>query len=364
MKMQNTLLANLRLGSGIILFIYIGTHLVNHSCGLASLETLNSGRDIFVTVWRSWPGTILLYGALLTHITLFFISLYIRRTFRLKPREYFQIFSGLAIPFLLVEHILGTRGLNVAFQVNDNYLYEILVLWVYAPEKGVLQMVLIAIVWLHGCIGLHFWLRLKPHYRRFAPIGLTFAIIIPAMGLGGFISSGQEIEILRKSALWMENTSQGINWPDDIAVAWVSNWKILFWKVFGGLVILTITANRFRWLINYHSHQIYLTYSDDLVVKIKSGITVLEASKLKKIQHANLCGGKGRCATCQIRLGRGLENVERPSSLEQKTLKRVNAPKNVRLACQLKPTHNLEIQLLLSPNCKPRDLHKSIYITE
>ena len=100
-------------------------------------------------------------------------------------------------------------------------------------------------------------------------------------------------------------------------------------------MILTITANRFRWLINYHSHQIYLTYSDDLVVKIKSGITVLEASKLKKIQHANLCGGKGRCATCQIRLGRGLENVERPSSLEQKTLKRVNAPKNGRLACQL-----------------------------
>ncbi len=362
--MKHNLLSKLRLGSGIILFIYIGTHLVNHACGLVSLDTLSSGRELFVIAWRSWPGTILLYGSLLVHISIFLYRLNLLQTFLLKPSEYFQICTGLAVPFLLVEHILGTRGLNVAFQVNDNYLYEILVLWVYAPEKGLLQMILIAVAWLHGCMGMHFWLRLKRYYIYFAPFGLFLAIIIPAIGIAGFISSGQEIDILRNNPIWMENTNQSINWPNQLAVDWVNNWKIIFWEVFGGLLVLMIIANRVRWFINSRKQKIYLTYVDGPVLKVKSGLTVLEASKIAKIRHANLCGGKGRCATCRIRLGEGLESVEAPSSLEQKTLKRLHAPSNVRLACQLKLTSNLEVQLLVSPDCKPKDLNRLNIVRE
>ena len=122
------MLATIRLTSGLVLFAYVGTHLINHSWGLASMEALNIGRDIFVTVWRSWPGTILLYGALLTHFILILWSLYNRRSFRVRIWEAAQILLGLAIPFLLAEHALGTRGLNAAFGVIDDYIYEILVL--------------------------------------------------------------------------------------------------------------------------------------------------------------------------------------------------------------------------------------------
>ena len=145
---------------------------------------------------------------------------------------------------------------------------------------------------------------------------------------------------------------------------WRSNWKIIFWKVFSGLLVLTIIANRVRCFTNNRNQHIYLTYADGLLIKVKLGLTVLEASKLNKIQHANLCGGKGRCTTCRVQLKRGSENAKAPSALELKALKRIGAPSNVRLACQLKPTHDLEIQLLVSPNCKPRDLHRTNFIPE
>ena len=133
------MLATIRLISGLVLFAYVGTHLINHSWGLASMEALNIGRDVFVTVWRSWPGTILLYSALLTHFILILWSLYNRRSFRVRVWEAAQILLGLAIPFLLAEHVLGTRGLNATLGVIDDYIFEILVLWVYAPEKGVVR---------------------------------------------------------------------------------------------------------------------------------------------------------------------------------------------------------------------------------
>ena len=89
-------------------------------------------------MWRSWPGIILLYGALLSHLVLVLWALYSRRTLRVRPREGAQIVFGLALPFLLADHVLSTRGLNVFFGVEDNYIYEILILWVFAPDKGVI----------------------------------------------------------------------------------------------------------------------------------------------------------------------------------------------------------------------------------
>jgi len=58
----------IRLISGLVLFAYVSTHLINLAWGLASLEALDLGRDVFVYVWRSIPGTIVLYGALIVHI--------------------------------------------------------------------------------------------------------------------------------------------------------------------------------------------------------------------------------------------------------------------------------------------------------
>ena len=47
----------LRLGSGLVLLVFVLTHFLNHALGLVSLEALDAGRTVFLAVWRSWPAT-------------------------------------------------------------------------------------------------------------------------------------------------------------------------------------------------------------------------------------------------------------------------------------------------------------------
>src|ERR687884_695190 len=75
------------LWSGLVLFTYVATHLVNHALGLISLEAMETGRDWFLRVWRHPIGTVALYGALSAHVVLALSSLYRRRHFRLPAWE-------------------------------------------------------------------------------------------------------------------------------------------------------------------------------------------------------------------------------------------------------------------------------------
>ena len=76
------------------------------------------------------------------------------------------------------------------FGVEDNYLYELARLW---PASAILQSTLLLLVWVHGCIGMHFWLRLYPPYRAAAPVLLFIAIAVPLAALGGFMVSGRAV---------------------------------------------------------------------------------------------------------------------------------------------------------------------------
>ena len=53
-----------RLAAGLILFSYLVSHFLNHSLGNISLEAMEYGLGFHMTLWRSWPGTLLLYPAL------------------------------------------------------------------------------------------------------------------------------------------------------------------------------------------------------------------------------------------------------------------------------------------------------------
>jgi len=150
--------------SGLVLFGYLLTHLVNHALGLVSLEALEAGRLAFLLLWRNPPMTLLLYGALTLHLSLAFWSLYRRRRLRMPAWEASQLVLGLAIPPLLVLHILGTRYAHEILGVEDSYAYVILAIFVFSPLMGVKQAAVLLIAWLHACVGLHFWLRIRPWY--------------------------------------------------------------------------------------------------------------------------------------------------------------------------------------------------------
>src|SRR6267143_3846176 len=97
----------LRLWCGLILFAYLLTHFSNHALGLISLRAMETGRVWFLALWRNPVGETLLFGALLVHWLLALWLLYRRRTLRMPVWEATQIVFGLAVPPLLVSHIVG-----------------------------------------------------------------------------------------------------------------------------------------------------------------------------------------------------------------------------------------------------------------
>ena len=112
----------LRLASGLVLFVFVLTHFLNHALGLVSLEALEAGRLWFLAFWRSPPATLLLYGALLLHLGLAVRRLYRRRRLVMPAWEAAQLLTGLAIPPLLILHLLGTRFAAEVLGTEDSYL--------------------------------------------------------------------------------------------------------------------------------------------------------------------------------------------------------------------------------------------------
>ncbi|MEL6964001.1 MAG: adenylate/guanylate cyclase domain-containing protein, partial [Pseudomonadota bacterium] len=134
MKPRSDIATRLRLASGLVLMVFAMSHFLTHALALHSLDAVDAGSDVFRAVWRSPPGTILLYTALIAHMVLALFKLYRRRSLRMPLWEVFQIGLGLAIPFWLAVHVVATRGLNEVYDVKD--IYPLQFAWVWAEGAG------------------------------------------------------------------------------------------------------------------------------------------------------------------------------------------------------------------------------------
>jgi adenylate cyclase len=196
-------LGRLRLATGLTLFLYVSTHLVNHALGLFSLAAAEAGRGPFLALWRFPPLEAALALALLVHVALGLYRLWERRTLRLRPIELVQLGLGLLIPAYLTVHVLGTGWLHRCCGVDDSYGYLLGQIW---PDRADNYMVLVLLVWVHGVIGAHQWLRLRPGYRRAQPWLLVAATLLPVLAIGGFVNAGRELAGLKliDPAGWVE----------------------------------------------------------------------------------------------------------------------------------------------------------------
>ena len=120
--------------------------------------------------------------------------------------------------------------------------------------------------------------------------------------------------------------------------------------VYLALIITVFLFRLVKWVNKKRHKLIKITYPDGKIVSVEKGTTVLEASRIAGIPHASVCGGKGRCSTCRVRVSYGKEHLEEPSIEEKKVLERVGLNFNTRLACQITPMHDLTITPLLPPD--------------
>jgi len=91
----------LRLLSGLVMFAYITSHLLNHGLGVVSLALAESGLRLEMAFWRTPIMTILLYGAVAMHFALALWTLYSRRDWRLPGVEVLRLAAGFSFPLLL-----------------------------------------------------------------------------------------------------------------------------------------------------------------------------------------------------------------------------------------------------------------------
>jgi adenylate cyclase len=97
-----------------------------------------------------------------------------------------------------------------------------------------------------------------------------------------------------------------------------------------------------------------ISYPNGRHVSVSPGTSILEASRGAGIPHASVCGGRGRCSTCRVRIGAGARNLPPPSEAEAAVLKRISAAPSVRLACQTRPTGDVEATPLLPAAATPQ----------
>ncbi len=349
------LIKRLRSATGLVLFAYVLTHLLNHALGLVSLAAQEAGRVWFLALWRTPAGTTALYGSLVIHMALAFLRLYQRRSLKMPAWEMAQLLLGLAIPPLLVEHILGTRLAFELFDVRDNYFYVQLVIWTLSPLNGIMQAGVLLIAWLHGCIGLHFWLRIRPWYGRVVPYLYAAALLIPLLALLGFAQAAREVADFAENPDRLQAALGAIRIPGPEAIAALVQIRNGILIGFAALLAGVLLARRIRAGLERRRGIVRVTYPNGRTVVCTPGFTLLEISRTFGIPHASVCGGRGRCSTCRVRVNVGLEGQPPASPEELRVLRRVGAPPTVRLACQLHPVGELSVTPLLPPHAAPRD---------
>jgi len=337
----------LRLWSGLVLFAFVCTHLLNHTLGIVSLDAAEAGRRVFLAIWRNPLGTLVLYGALISHVVLVLTALYQARHLRLPRWEVVRLALGLAMPLMLIPHIFGTRILADATSFEDTYAYVVVGMWVQHPESAVIQALLLIVAWVHGCMGVRWWLTFKPWYPRYRTMLRAAALIVPTLALAGFAAIGHETAYLATAPGWLDRTFAGITpAQEDMVLSWGGTAN----GTFVTAVVLAFAGRYARSWIQRRRGVVRLTYPGGRRVVVTPGMSVLDASKSAGIPHASLCGGRGRCSTCRSRIGPASARLPQPSPEEARVLKRVGAAPNVRLACQLHPTTDLTIVPLLPPS--------------
>ncbi|MDJ0612915.1 MAG: adenylate/guanylate cyclase domain-containing protein [Rhizobiaceae bacterium] len=357
------MLTRLRLISGIILTAFVVGHFINHALGIISLKAMNDALKYFIQPWREPIGEALIMLALLVHVVLAVQALYQKQTLKMRAHEWVQLVSGFLIPLLLVGHVMGTRGLNEAFGVEEGYQFTLYGMWVPSIYYGVLNLIALPVVWVHTCLGWHYWLRLKPWYAQFKVWFLGFAIVLPTLALAGYASASLRVARLSNSESWVERTFRRTAEQLPEFIAFVNQAELVTFVIVPSIIAAVFCL---RWLrskrgsqrsafkLNYRD----LDFSKKVEIPLFAGVNLLDQLRLAEVPHASVCGGRGRCSTCRVRIDEGLNTLPPASAAERRVLDRINAGPEVRLACQTVPNQSLSVTALLEPQAGLRKVQQ------
>jgi adenylate cyclase len=336
---------------------YVTTHFVNHSLGLVSVRLMDRALTQIYAVWASVPGTVALYGAFSIHYGLALWALWRRRSLRMPLAEAAQLVLGFLIPFLLVDHVVATRVADSFYNADYGYYASILTLYgVESPGRGVAQLAVLLIAWIHAMIGIRYNLMLRPWYPRWQPILYAAALLLPTLAILGAVEGAIQVAALAHDPGYLAKIAAEhprARPESDAALVDAISHRLFGAFFFALVAVLAARLARRQW--QRWRGIVRLTYPSGRVVEIVPGLSVLEASRFAGIPHASVCGGRGRCSTCRIRVVGDAAGMPAASVDERKVLERVGAAPDVRLACQLRPLGDLAVTPLLPASADASD---------
>ncbi len=334
---------DLRLGSGLTLFVYVASHMATHAAGLHSVGLAERALRVSVALWHSLPGSVLLYGAAAIHVALALQSIYQRRTLRIPPLDVLRIALGLAIPTLLIGHAAATR---LAFDMYGHLPTYTRIVWnLWMSDNEGRQLALLAPGWLHGCLGVYYAFNRREWFMRWRLAWFALALLLPVLSAVGFFAMGKELAARAADLAWIAANAAPIEAAQRIALLRIRD--ALLAAYFGAIgAVFVARALRDAWE-RQRGKLVHIAYPGRSVA-VPRGWTVLEASRSHHIAHQSVCGARARCSTCRVRVTAGAAHCPAPAEDEMRTLERIGAPPDVRLACQLRPTGEIALIPLLA----------------
>ncbi|MCK1384136.1 adenylate/guanylate cyclase domain-containing protein [Bradyrhizobium sp. 21] len=349
-----------RLVCGVILFAYVVSHLLNHALGNISVDAMEVGVYYHMAFWQFLPVAIVFYTAAFTHMGLGIYALYQRRQFRWRTIEPLQLVLGLSIPALVMAHVIGVRLGQTLYGHEKLYPQELYLFFVGSPERIWTMTILLIIAWIHGCIGIFFWLRLKPLFTRAAPYLLAAAVLIPTLALLGVYQGGRSIVVEADDGEWRTHNLARRQLGTIAEAATLDRITGGLTAGYLGLLGLALLARGVRAVRERRRGMIALSYGNGKTVRVPKGLSVLEASLRHSVPHASVCGGRARCSTCRIRIIGDHAVLPEPSQREAFVLARVGTTDpSIRLACQLRPISDLSFFQLFTPHTLSANAHTS-----
>ena len=345
---------NIRAVSGLILLAFVLCHLTAHSFLLVSLDRAEAALKVLMYPWRTAVGTAILVSALLAHFSNALWSIYVRRHLGLSRWQWWQLGLGLCIPLLLMLHVTATRIAESLLGVTGHYSSVLVVQWLLSPWLGALQAAAVLTVWIHACIGVHFWLRIKPWYSDWSPLFAGVGLLLPTLALSGYVTAGNQVLREAEKADYVTRSLEGSGLTAS-KMAEITHIARVGSAIYVALVLLPFAGRVVRRWTYRRRRPPLLAHSNGRTVPMLPGATVLELLRENGIPHASVCGGRARCTTCRILVTKGLDQLADPSELEAKALARIGAAPGMRLACQTHPTADISVMPLLAADASVED---------
>ena len=345
---QEYFATKLKLWTGMFLMFYCVTHHMNHSLGIFGLTVVDYAREYFLLFWRNPVISFFLLFTLVIHIIFSLLRVIKMASFKgFQSHEWFQLITGILTVPLLAIHITTTGIAHRFYGVEDTYTF-----WT-SPGLDYFEIFffnfIMLFIWLHGYIGIKFWMKVNSNYQKYLRQADIFFLIIPLLSIVGQISIFRESDLKGFFDTEYKEKILKFSNPENIDLNVLLENTIIYFVLPYLLSIMVLFGYRFYYFkIKRQNNSIKVSYPDGGVSNIFPGMNILDASLEAGIPHAHVCGGRGRCFTCIIRIDQNLTQLEPPRKNERRILRTIGAPENIRLACQAYPKIDLNVSPLLS----------------